>query len=384
MKDWCIERLTSLEQFSDLQENWNELLREAQVANVFMRHDWLHQWWQVYGSRGCALWILIATSSRGIEGIAPLVLERHANGLRKLVFMGAGDVAPNHLDFLLRVDGRVAITERFCNYLWEHRSEWDVLELKSFAENSPTFTQLHAYFDAKGLKLAAGLHVRCPYVVLPNSFAEYLQSIGARTRKNVRRLGRKFMRENPNIQYGRVRTSQELDAAFEALVQLHQARWMRRAQPGAFAHDDFVTFHHAAAHSAFTNDTLRFYYIKHAGAYIALEYCYRIGNRVMSYLSGFDEHWGEYSVGMLLQAYAIEQAIGEGMGEYDFLQGESGYKMHWAKEVRRNDYLLLFAPNWRGQWQWLNMRFNHIAQKLKHKLFSHEFRQAVKRVLRRT
>jgi hypothetical protein len=45
---------------------------------------------------------------------------------------------------------------------------------------------------------------------------------------------------------------------------------------------------------------------------------------------------------------AIQKAIEEGVGEYDFLHGNEAYKSHWAKESRDLVRLNLYPPGVRG------------------------------------
>jgi CelD/BcsL family acetyltransferase involved in cellulose biosynthesis len=89
----------------------------------------------------------------------------------------------------------------------------------------------------------------------------------------------------------------------------------------------------------------------------------------MYYNAGFDERWAKYSVGVLLLAHTIEQAILANAREADFLQGEEGYKSHWANAVRDNWCVRAASVSWRARLKWLRAyRLRELRKVVKQRL----------------
>ena len=84
------------------------------------------------------------------------------------------------------------------------------------------------------------------------------------------------------------------------------------------------------------NDWLRLCFLKIKGYYIASLYIFKYGGKYYYYQSGFDPDWEKLSPGFLLFSYCIENAISEGIKEFDFLQGEEEYKYLWTNKTRTN------------------------------------------------
>jgi CelD/BcsL family acetyltransferase involved in cellulose biosynthesis len=340
-----ITRLTNSGQFQQLEGRWGDLLR-CRADNVFLAHRWLSEWWRVYGP-GRELWTLVAEENGHPVAILPLVLERGGGGVRRLVLMGAGEVSPNHLDLL--GDAGPVLTEAFCDYLWLHRAHWDVLDLVSVADGSPLRGAWVESLRRRGCDARVTLYTRCAHAALPDSFEEFVQSRGQTTRAEFRRKSRKFLRDNPDARFGVVRDEAEHAEVFNAMVRLHQSRWVRLGEAGIFASTPFTDFHRAASRDALARGALRLYYLRIGAGVAAAKYCYRAGPTVAYYAGGFDEQYRAYSVGIQLLGHVLEQSILEGAKDLDFLQGDESYKEHWSTGVRDNWRVTVAAPHFRGR-----------------------------------
>jgi CelD/BcsL family acetyltransferase involved in cellulose biosynthesis len=100
-------------------------------------------------------------------------------------------------------------------------------------------------------------------------------------------------------------------------------------------------FHREVAARFLANGWLRLHLLTADGDYRAALYCYALGGRTFYYLGGFAPEYSKYSLGTLLTAQAIRQAISEGHAEFDFLRGREPYKYRWQPEERINQRMLL-------------------------------------------
>ena len=342
-----LARLDNFNRFCELKEEWDELLR-SQVDTVFLMHDWLNQWWRHY-HEDSELWTLVARDTHGLAGVVPLMLQRDFGGLRRLSFMGAGEVTPNHLDIIARPDTRGAVEEMLSEYLCQSSSQWDVLDLDKLPSDRGTAERLRLRLGARGLVARTEVSARCGYAELPNSFDTYLQGRGSTTRRDLRLKRRRLDEAVPGVRFVIASTPEEVERVLSALVQMHQARWRRRGYPGSFATERFIRFQRGVALSALRDGYLRLYSLQGGAQILAVGYAFRVGDCVQGYISSFDERRPKLSVGMISVAGAIEQAILEGARRFDLLEGEEPYKRHWATHVRENVRLRAFSPHWRGK-----------------------------------
>ena len=345
-----LTRLTDERAFAALADAWEALRIEAGVENPFLTHGWLARWWEAYAP-GRRLWTLVAheAGTGRLVGAAPLVLERARLGARRLAFMGAGEAAPNHLDLIVAPAHRDAFARAVAGALRDAGGEWDVLELLSLDGDAPAARALLEALGGVGMEPGVALFARCPYAALPATYDEYLRGRGAKLRAQLRSKEKKLRQDFGDVAFGRVESAAELDAAFDAFVRLHQGRWAARGEVGAFADPAFVAFHRACAADALRRGTLRLYHLRVAGEYAAALYCYRAGRRLFYYNTGFDERWSKYSVGVLILGHAVERSIADGVTEVDFLQGQEGYKEHWATGARDDVRVRVAAPHPRGR-----------------------------------
>lgn len=196
---------------------------------------------------------------------------------------------------------------------------------------------------------------KCPYVVLPETWEEYLGSLSKKMRFNIGYALRQMQRELGEVEV-RTACKQEIPTAMEALFHLHTRRWRQRMLPGGFSHPRVRQFHREWAQTAHANGWLRLYLMRVSGTVRAALYVFHFGRRAYYYLGGFDPALARYSMGTVLTAHAIRQAIAEGGVTFDFLRGDEPYKYRWKPQVqwhRRACHASgLFAWVWRKRVDW--------------------------------
>ncbi len=381
-----VERLTTFPQFCALKDEWNALAAEH-VRTVFMTHFWLEEWWRAFGAEH-QMWVLLAREHGALVGILPLMLSAGPFGARKLQFMGAGEVTPNHLDLIAAPDNRCRILQAVISYLCRCAGEWDVLELDKMPEDSQSVAALRSGLRTHGLRSRAAISATCPYAEFSGSFEEYLRSRGSKTQEGFRYAKRRIVKDFPDTRLGIAQTGEEVQLLMRRLVELHQQRWLRKGYPGAFAGRRSTGFHYAVAQKALQSGNLRLYYLKTGNDIIAVNYCYRLADRTQYYLGGFDERWSRYSPGNIIMLFALEQAILSGARRFDFLQGEEDYKQHWRTQDQRDCAVVAFRPTFRaylyrsGVWVqevilYLGTRL--VPQKIRRPVWQFYMKQQVKR-----
>jgi CelD/BcsL family acetyltransferase involved in cellulose biosynthesis len=177
----------------------------------------------------------------------------------------------------------------------------------------------------------------------------YLSLLSANARSQI---GRAIRLYGPSLKLNRAGDTVEALAWFAALVRLHQARWSRRGQPGAFAHPAVLDFHAALIRAAAPRGEAEMLSATAAGEEVGYLYNFRHGDRVFCYQSGFvPAPDSRLKPGLVCHTLAVELYRAEGVATYDLLAGPARYKstlaprggqmLHWAT--------LYEAHSWQGR-----------------------------------
>lgn len=345
VEPYQVEELTRSEQFAALRPEWEALLARADVS-LFQTWEWQWSWWRHFGrGRLCLL-----TARRGGEllGIAPLMLGRYFGlPIRCLRFIGT--LGTDYLDLIVDRREATELVDCFMAAIAERSRRWDMVDLQQIRGASP-LARAAAPPPCRTLHLH---QERCPFVALPPSWDEYAGGLGKSLRKNIGYYRRLMEREH-RFEIETV-TNGQLPEAMEEFFTLHQARWRRRRLPGAFAGDRIRRFHHDVAAQFNERGWLRLHRLRLDGRTRAVLYCFNHGGKGYYYQGGFEPELARYSPGTVLTAHAIQDAIGLGAAEFDFLRGDEPYKYAWKASDRENVRLLIWRPAFPSRLApWLN------------------------------
>jgi len=184
----------------------------------------------------------------------------------------------------------------------------------------------------------------CPYLPLAATPDEYFQSLGRSKRSRLKRAKKAV--EGVGCVTTLADTPEALDAALEELFELHAKRWAARGLSGNLHAPAVRAFHHELAGSLGRQGTMRIYKLEREGKAVACDYVFERGKTVYFYQTAYDPDpaWEEYHPGYTLLAHCIEDQVGRGAREFDFLRGREEYKERWTDSVRETQRLTV-VPN---------------------------------------
>jgi CelD/BcsL family acetyltransferase involved in cellulose biosynthesis len=296
------------EPFESLEDDWTRL--GVLSGNVFSTWEWASVWWRHYGEGKRALTASLRDATGQAVAILPLYLgiERPAR-VARFIGHGAGDELGPVCD---PDDGRARAA------LTAAPDGWDVL----LAERM--LGQGHA--SALGGRLLAT--DSSPVIDLPeSSWDEYLATRSSNFRSQVRRKERKLVREH-GLTYRLSEDPDRLDDDLTALFDLHEARWAGESS-GALA-GSRNAFHRDFAALAQERGWLRLWIAEVEGRAVAAWYGFRFGGADWYYQFGRDPAWEKASLGLVLLAHTVRDAIESGQRQYRLLRGGEAYKDRFA------------------------------------------------------
>jgi CelD/BcsL family acetyltransferase involved in cellulose biosynthesis/predicted ATP-grasp superfamily ATP-dependent carboligase len=303
--------LEPLESLESARDSWTTLAERT--GNISSTWEWADVWWRHFG-RGRRLSLAaVRAPDRGIIAILPLYAERHRLPIPITRFVGQGvaDQLGAVCDpgddgtlawALHSVGGRrgIFLGERLAaGRNWEHELGGRVLR----SEISPAI----ALADE-------------------GSWEDYLAARSSNFRQQVRRRARRLSRDL-GVTFRLADDPARLDADFDTLVALHEARWAGGSSAFAGVRR---SFHRDFAAAALRAGWLRLWMAEADGTAVAAWYGFRFAGVESYYQSGRDPGWERHSVGAGLLEHSIREAFIDGMREYRLLRGDEGYKQRYA------------------------------------------------------
>jgi CelD/BcsL family acetyltransferase involved in cellulose biosynthesis len=337
----ALREITRLQDLRELAPQWDEVLSGSETCTPFLSHDWVVSWLETFGADHQP-WILLLSDAQGVCGIAPLALSRRGVGplrYRVLELIGTGPLRflgmglSDRSDLLLR-RRHAECVGRVLEHLQEHRSRWDVMDLRFVPIDSTTVALLRQHAAGRGFTYWQAVSDYSPYLPLDGSFEDYLRSRSANFRSGLKRkLKRLHALQGAEF---------ELDAgekaplrALEAATEVSLASWKAQEGSALLLHRNVHAFLTRLLPRLQARNGLYLSLLHVDGEPIAHELGFRFNNRLWFYDHAYKTNRGKLSPGYLLTAKIIERAWAEGLEEYDFLRGNENYKRGWVTQLHK-------------------------------------------------
>jgi CelD/BcsL family acetyltransferase involved in cellulose biosynthesis len=317
-----VDVITTTEGLLALEPEWSELWRRAKDATPFQSPHWLLPWWSHFGSSDP---FVVALRNNGrLEALAPLYVLRDEDSDESLgMFLGSG--ISDYLDLLVADNADVQpLVDRIA------ANDCQLWDLQQLRPSSP----LLAVATPEPWNDTVEDQEPCPVLAIDDAGEDLGKLISTHFRKKLRYYRRSLERRGSVAL--ETATAATLDEQLSALFELHAARWKQRGLPGVLADDMTQSFHREVARRMLDAGALRMYAMRMDGRIVAVFYGFAHHDTVYFYLNGQEPELEKLSVGTVMVAHAIEQAIRDGAKTFDFLRGAEEYKYAWGAKDRMN------------------------------------------------
>jgi CelD/BcsL family acetyltransferase involved in cellulose biosynthesis len=286
-----------------------------------MLTEWMQTWWQVFGE-GFKPYIHIVKDSDKTIGISPLMTK---DDIAYLV--GSTDVC-DYVDFVV-VPGS---EKEFFNALLDNLKKNGIknLDLKHVRPDSTVMKSLTPLAESRQYKVTSEQEAVSYEMDLPPSFEEYLQTLSAKQRHEVRRKLRR-LNEEGKIEYRFIEAGSELPTALDTFFRMFTES---REDKAAFLTERMKSYFRLLVENMKKIGLLKLGVLELDGKPVAEIVCFDYNDCIYLYNSGYDPQYVSLSVGLLSKVFAIEDSIAKGKKRFDFLKGAETYKGHLGgKEV---------------------------------------------------
>jgi CelD/BcsL family acetyltransferase involved in cellulose biosynthesis len=295
----------------DLNAAWRRLLHQSPTDTIFLTPEWQRRWWETIGEGEPHL--LLVESGAEPVGLAPLV---RVGGRWQVA--GGAEVA-DFLDFLAAPAHAEAVADVMVDYL---EARGGCLELRNLRPNALAATVLVAVLRRRGAPAQLAPEEVSPRLALPRDWDSYLQQLTKKDRHELRRKLRRLEAQG-DVRYGRAVNPASRSADLDDFLRLHR---LSAEDKAAFMTPAMERFFRAIADEFLPSGQLRLYFLEVGGIRAAAVLLFDYGGAFLLYNSGYDPAFASLSVGLLLKAFCIQDAIAEGKHTFDFLQGAEPYK----------------------------------------------------------
>jgi CelD/BcsL family acetyltransferase involved in cellulose biosynthesis len=327
-----ISVITSRAEFHELRQDWNALLENSDQNTIFLRWEWLYNWWTVYGGAFSRLYIYVIKEGNELVGIAPLFLKRKNLLLpfKEACFLGSG--SSDYLNFIMVRNREEELYYALLSFMDRDKS-WDMLKLADMPSSSKGLPLMLSFYRGKRINIDREYNV-CPYIDLTSAWEDIYQLLSSKLKNTIRRKT-KSIEKGHKIDFVEVSGDKISEDILREFVWLNRLRLKEKGIRAPFSDPDFLNFHKKIM-KAFDEGVVNLCFMKADDKFVAVIYYFHYDRKYYYYQSGLDPEWKDFSPGTLLFYHCIKTAYQKGCVEFDFMRGGEEYKSSWTGTNRYN------------------------------------------------
>ncbi|GIS93845.1 MAG: glycosyl transferase [Dehalococcoidia bacterium] len=322
---------TPIVSFQEIEKEWESVLRDSPENTLFLTSQWQKVWWDTFGD-GHTMCGFTYPESNEISAIASL-----AKSGDTVSFIGSEDTF-DYNDFLIRPGHEVGFYQTLLDCMEEQK--FGMLRLVSLRETSPTLQILPDLARKHGYTVEVKEEDVTSGIGLPSTWDEYLSLLNKKDRHELRRKIRRMDSQTDWKWYSLSEPTEVNERLGEFIKLMRQSR----ADKDEFMTPERERFFYNITQRMSELGLLQLYFLHMDGVTVATSLCFDYGGSRLLYNSGYDPEYAYYSVGLLLNAMCLKDAIEQGLTYFDFLRGPEPYKAHLGGQ-QRNLYQMVVTKS---------------------------------------
>ena len=300
--------------FEEVRQQWQELLGRSVVNNLYITPTWQELWWSAFQNGRSLAGFYLTDAAGQLTALASL--SRSGDDFS---FVGNSDTF-DYNDFVIARGAEPAFYPVLLDAIDSGGGRQ--LDLFSVGEDSPTLAMLPELARARGYSVDVAEEDVAPRIELPPTWDDYLAGLSKKDRHELRRKLRR-LEGYENWRWFCVADPGEATAHGDTFLDL-----MRRSDPAKaeFLTPDREDFFRKLITTTAAQGVLRLFFMEMDDKPVAASLCLDYDGVRMLYNSGHDPEYRYYSVGLLLHALCLRDALELGYRYFDFLRGNETYK----------------------------------------------------------
>lgn len=318
------ERIDTERAFTELADEWDDLVRRSMTNTPFQTLAYQRGWWQHLHPAAADLYTIALRQEDGrLSAIACFYL------LDGVLYFNGCTQETDYLDLIVAAaDAEMAWTAVFDCLCDSDFPEWNALDFCNVPAASPTRPIVSLAAEKRGFFYQESVHEVCPVITLPATFEAYLDNLDSKQRREIQRKLRRA--DGAEVVWRIVKPTDNLAQEVDEFLEL--------LQKSTFEKRDWLTegrraLFQEAAVAAMDAGMLQLLFMEVNGRKAAALFNFDYNNRIWVYNSGLDPALaGNLSLGVVITAKAIAHAIENGRAEFDFLRGNETYKYRFGAQ----------------------------------------------------
>jgi hypothetical protein len=340
--DLQAELIRDYESFVALEPVWNRLVEEAGIDHPFIRHEWIHTWWNCFKPEG-SLFIIVVKEGSKTVAIAPLMLDHgrmYGYPVRRL--RGIANVYTERYDFIVPY----RLEESF-KVIWKllasHSTEWDVFELRQLTPGAQVLRAIPRWAIDDKFLVGTWASNQAPYIPIIGSWDGYAKGLSRKHLSNLKGRLKGLNRLGP-VRHEVVQGGEGLSQAVEDALRLEGAAWKQKAGTAIVCHPGREAFYRKLIAAAAQQGWLRLYFLIVKDERVSVQITLFFHNKLYVLKSGYDPRFAATTPSHLLCWRMLEEAWSFKYDEVDLLGAMERWKTSWTADVRPHSWLFVF-PN---------------------------------------
>lgn len=327
--------------FFKLRPEWEALWSQSAEGTQFQNWHWQYLYWKCLAPNSEPL-VLAAMDSDGklVALAAFLVCRDQQSRLSKAAFVGDKRADYHQVlacPGLLETPGLMMLE----HFISKFRNRVPFMEFNNVPAASWTGTVLQKLCGATKKSQLNGRQweTQAYSVALPATVDEYLEQIGTRSRRDFRYDRRRLAKEF-SVEFRVCSSLGGLEECLDAIETIDRARWGTNSRYCLASHRDFERSVARAFSEMGIYRTFLLYLDGKAAAFVT---CALVRGAAKVDAIGYDPSVGKgFSIGKILNFYAIEHCIRDGQTEYDLTRGSEDYKTWLGAKPNTNLHVRLY------------------------------------------
>lgn len=316
-----------------VRRDWSHLVTADPAGTFFHTPGFLKLYWEEFGERPEHLLFAFGEEEDGTQ-TAAVAFERAGETIR---FLGGTEVT-DYMGPVADPDGAEAFAKELFVAL-ARRDDWRDADLRGLAEDRAWLRLLEDAARAQdlGTDVTDDQNGVAPFLPLPGSYDEYLASLPAKLRHEIKRKARRLEAEAGTYSIS-VAHPDTLVPYLDRFVELHR---LSEGPKGVFLQPGMEIFFRRLGEAFLPRGIFSLVFIEVGGAKVAGTIGFRFDGTYSLYNSAFDRELRHLSPGMVLVGEDIRIAIEGGCSAFDLLKGDYEYKYRFGSFPRAVKRLLV-------------------------------------------
>ncbi len=312
-----LEVISEPARFAAVREPWNRLAGES----LFLTWDWLDCWWQAFGARSA---MRVYAAWDGPELAAGLAMRGRGRHLASMASAETDLFAP-----LARSHGDLdEILAPLADGPWSRLTLWPL------AAGEPATDRIEEHLRARRWLTIPTVRETCPIVDTSRPFDEYVSTLSANARKQLRRA-RRALEARGELEVAAVRAVPDARVAVEAGLALEAAGWKGRAGGAALSDPAKARFWRSLFSRFHDLGALRCSELRLDGALIAISLDIVHRRRLYLLKTAYDERFSAFSPGHVLYLEMLRASCDGEIEAHELLGPSHPSKDRYATASRK-------------------------------------------------